>query len=146
VIEPRSCGCPFEQAGFDLHIHDVYSFGKLTGEGVTLVGSHVQHILEKVLPERFGGTALDYQLVEEEDEDGKTRLSLVVGPRVTTGADADFVEAFLGALGPSRLGRDVESIWRSAGTMRVRRTEPITTGAGKVLPLVPSHLNPWKRL
>jgi hypothetical protein len=39
-------------------------------------------IIEEVLPARFGGSALDYQLVEEEDENGFTRLTFVVSPSV----------------------------------------------------------------
>src|SRR5205807_4758869 len=82
VFEQRSCGCGLEELGFTEHIRDVFSFSKLTGEGVTLVGSDAVRILEEVLPSRFGGTPLDYQLQEEEDADGLTRLTLVVSPRV----------------------------------------------------------------
>jgi hypothetical protein len=56
VIEKRSCGCPLESYGFTEHLRDIRSFRKLTGEGVTLVGSEMLHILEEVLPARFGGS------------------------------------------------------------------------------------------
>ena len=39
-------------------------------------------ILEEVLPKRFGGTPLDYQLLESEDGGGLTRVSLLIGPAV----------------------------------------------------------------
>ena len=38
--------------------------------------------MERVLPARFGGSPLDYQLMEEEDERGFTRLSLLVSPKL----------------------------------------------------------------
>ena len=39
---------------------------------------------EQTLPSEFGGRVGDYQLVEEEDDNGQTRVTLVVDP--TTGA------------------------------------------------------------
>lgn len=63
VIENRRCGCPLEDLGLHTHVRDVRSFGKLTAEGVTLVGSEMERILESELPSRFGGSPLDYQLL-----------------------------------------------------------------------------------
>ncbi|MGH2404320.1 MAG: hypothetical protein ACRDGN_07625, partial [bacterium] len=80
VIERRSCGCLLEQEGLTEHIREVRSFRKLTGEGMTLIGSDMVRVLEEVLPARFGGSPLDYQLVEEEDDEGFTRLALAISP------------------------------------------------------------------
>ena len=77
----------------------IRSFRKLTGGGETLVGSKMAYILEEVLPNRFGGSPLAYQLLEEEDEDGFTRFSLVVNPRVHITNETEVVEAVLEALG-----------------------------------------------
>src|SRR3954464_10156080 len=82
ILDQRDCGCPMQLAGFPDHVRDVFSFRKLTGEGMTLVGSTMLRIMEEVLPARFGGSSLDYQLVEEEDENGFTRLTFVVSPNV----------------------------------------------------------------
>ena len=82
TVEPSTCGCPLEAYGFDRVLRHIRSFSKLTAEGVTLVGSEMEHILESVLPARFGGTSLDYQLMEEEDGGGLTRVVLIVSPRV----------------------------------------------------------------
>ena len=68
VIEDRRCGCLLEASGLTEHLRHVRSFSKLTGEGITLVGSDMVRILEEVLPARFGGSPLDYQLLEEEDD------------------------------------------------------------------------------
>ena len=130
-VESRSCGCPFEEYGFTKHIRHIRSFSKLTGEGTTLVGSHMVRILDEVLPARFGGSPLDYQLLEEEDEQGFTRLSLVVSPKVELTDESAVVEAVLNALG--QRGR----LWRLAGSLRVKRVEPIWTARGKLVPLHP---------
>ena len=63
VMEERRCGCPLDELGLHTHIRDVRSFKKLTAEGMTLVGSEMEQVLEYDLPARFGGSALDYQLV-----------------------------------------------------------------------------------
>lgn len=59
IIETRRCGCPFEELGFNQHIRDIRSFRKLTGEGMTLVGTELDHIIEAEMPARCGGSALD---------------------------------------------------------------------------------------
>lgn len=56
-----------EAYGFTEHLREIRSFHKLSGEGMTLVGSEMITILEEVLP-RFRGSPLDHQLLEEEDE------------------------------------------------------------------------------
>ena len=136
IIETRSCGCPLEAYGFTEHLRDVRSFGKLTGEGVTLVGSEMLHILEEVLPKRFGGSPLDYQLLEEEDQQGFTRLSLLVSPRIQISNEAEILESVMNALKHSSTAAHLASaLWKQAETLRVRRQEPIWTSRGKFMPL-----------
>jgi hypothetical protein len=136
VIEHRSCGCPLEVYGYAEHIRYIHAVRKLTGEGVTLVGSEMVDILEQVLPARFGGSPLDYQLLEEEDEQGFTRLSLLVNPRIAIQDEGEVIDAVLDALGRSSVAADMSrAIWSQAKTLRVRRREPIWTVRGKLLPL-----------
>jgi hypothetical protein len=136
IFERRSCGCPLESYGFTEHIRDIRSFGKLTGEGVTLVGSEMIQILEELLPARYGGSPLDYQLMEEEDEQGFTRLSLIVSPRIELADEQAVVQTVLEALGRSSVAADqARVIWRQAKTLRVKRMEPIWTARGKLMPL-----------
>jgi phenylacetate-coenzyme A ligase PaaK-like adenylate-forming protein len=136
ILERRSCGCAFQGYGFEQHVRDVRSFRKLTGEGVTLVGSEMMRILEEVLPSRFGGSSLDYQLLEEEDEQGFTRLSLVVSPRLVIEDEQQVIETVLEAMSRSSVGADsARDIWGQAGTLRVKRAEPIWTSRGKLMPL-----------
>jgi hypothetical protein len=136
LVENRSCGCPLESYGFTDHVRDINSYRKLSGEGVTLVGSEMLHILEGVLPARFGGSPLDYQLLEEEDEQGFTRLSLLISPKIYIENEDDVIEAVLEALGEGSVAADfARAIWSQAGTLRVKRMEPVWTAQGKLMPL-----------
>jgi phenylacetate-coenzyme A ligase PaaK-like adenylate-forming protein len=136
ILETRSCGCPLEQLGFTEHVQEIRSFSKLTGEGVTLIGSEMIYILEDVLPTRFGGSALDYQLIEEEDEQGFTRLSLLVSPKIELADERVVIETVLDALGHGSVMADsARAIWRQAQTLRVKRAEPVWTARGKLMPL-----------
>jgi hypothetical protein len=134
-VEERDCGCPIGELGYTRHILSIRSYEKLTSEGVALRGHEVVTLLEQTLPDRFGGAATDYQLVEEVDEVLPT-LSLVVSPRVGPVDEPGLLEVVLAALarrGPG--GQDVSDIWRRAGTLRVVRAEPRSTPAGKILPV-----------
>jgi len=139
IIENRSCGCKYEQLGLTDHIYNIRGFDKLTSEGMTFVGTDFLRILEEVLPARFGGSSTDYQLVEEEDESGQTRMSLVVSPEVGAIDEAELVETVLSELGQ---GRDIKRLMgqmlSQAGTFRVKRMHPLVTARGKLLPL---HIN-----
>ena len=136
IIETRSCGCPLESYGYTDHLRDIHSFRKLTTEGVTLVGSEMVQILEEVLPAKFGGSPLDYQLAEEEDEQGFTRLNLLISPKVKLADEATVIEAVLQAMGRGSIGADLaHSLWGQAKTLRVKRMEPVWTARGKLMPL-----------
>jgi len=74
--------CEFDDYNFFDHIHNIQSFGKLTSEGMTLIGTKVINVIEELLPSKFGGDSTDYQLLEEEDEKGLTRLNILVSPNV----------------------------------------------------------------
>lgn len=136
TIENRSCGCPLESYGFTDHLLHVRSFRKLTGEGVTLVGNEMVHILEEVLPARFGGSPTDYQLLEEEDEQGFTRLSLLVSPSVGAIDEEVIINAVMEGLERSSVAADLARvIWNQAKILRVKRMEPFWTERGKLMPL-----------
>ena len=133
--EERDCGCLLGELGMRTHFSAIRSFEKMTGEGVTFARSSLEQILEDVLPARFGGNSVDYQLGEEAAADGMTRLVLRVSPRVGNVDEAALRAALLAELG--REGPRAEyqaAIWRAAGTVEVRREAPLATRAGKVLP------------
>jgi hypothetical protein len=136
TVDRRSCGCTWETLGFATHIRDIRSFRKLTGEGVTLVGSDMERILDELLPARYGGSALDYQFAEEEDERGFTRLTLRVAPQLSLPDEGEVLEFVLHALDQAGGGAAVaQAIWRRDGTLRLRREAQAMTGRGKMMPL-----------
>lgn len=136
----RACGCPRERPGRDLHLHTIRSFEKLTAGGMTFLDADVVRVLEEVLPARFGGAPTDYQLLEEQLEDGRPRLRLLVHPRLGPLDPPTVADAFLGAIGGvADRERVMELQWRQADLLRVERRAPLTTAAGKILHLHLSH-------
>lgn len=136
IVEERHCGCELETYGYTTHLRQIRSYSKLTGEGVTMIGTEMVRILEEVLPARFGGSPLDYQLLEREDEQGLTRLDLLVSPRVENVEEPAVVEVMLNALRQSSPMADAaRTVWQHAQTIQVKRVEPVWTGRGKLMPL-----------
>jgi hypothetical protein len=135
LMEERDCGCRLGALGLRTHLSGIRSFEKLTGEGVTFARSMLQQILEEVLPARFGGASLDYQLVEEESANSVLRLVLQVSPSVGDIDEQAIRDALLYELGRgSVIDRYQAGIWRQADTIQIRRERPLATRAGKVLP------------
>jgi hypothetical protein len=88
------------------------------------------------LPARFGGGPTDYQLVEQADAAGLTRLFLFVHPAVGPLDPGAVADAFLTLLGgESGAARVMELQWRAGQVLRVERRPPIVTASGKILHL-----------
>jgi hypothetical protein len=137
TLETRRCGCLFDTFGYDQHLHSIRSFEKLTGEGVTFVGADLFHVIEGILPKRFGGTVTDYQLVEEQNAHGGACYSLLVSPEVEALDESALVAAFLDELGRVRRHyRVMVNEWEQAGIVHVKRQRPLPTASGKVLPFL----------
>jgi hypothetical protein len=136
VLESRGCGCPLEGLGWPTHAHTIRSFEKLTALGMSFLDVDAIRVLEEVLPARFGGGPGDYQLVEEEADDGATRLVLRVHPAVRISDERAVADAFLRALGQGAEAKHVMALyWRDADLLRVERQPPAATGTGKILHL-----------
>jgi hypothetical protein len=134
IVEPAECDCTFAQIGFTTRVRDIWSYAKLTGQGMTLVGTDLVELLERALPARFGGGPGDYQLVEREGP-GQTEILLRVSPRVgvrsTTGVREYLLKRMREFYGGALASRD----WRHTHGMRVEIVEPLVGATGKVLPL-----------
>jgi hypothetical protein len=136
VVELRMCGCPLERLGWTTHLREIRSFEKLTAGGMTFLDADVVRVLEDVLPARFGGGPTDYQLLEEEAQDGSPRLRLLVHPTVGPLEPAGVAEAFLAAIGRGSGAERVMALeWRESGLLHVERRAPRATAAGKILHL-----------
>lgn len=135
VMETRRCDCLFGQLGLNTHLHNIRSFAKLTGSGMTLVGTDFVRILEEVLPDKYGGGATDYQLLEEEDEQGQTHLSLIINPGVGAVDEDDIIATVLRELRRvPHPGKLTAGVWGQANMLRVKRMHPISN-MGKVATL-----------
>lgn len=136
VISKRKCGCALEELGWTTHLHNIRSYEKLTGGGMTFLDTDVIRVLEEDLPARFGGSATDYQLLEDETEDGQPVLRLLVHPKLGPLDTNAVAEVFLSAIGSgSPVERMMEFMWRDASLLRVERQTPLTTRSGKILHL-----------
>ncbi len=126
-----TCDCSLTALGLTQQIDQIFSYGKLTGGGTTLLSDDLLHILEHHLPARFGGVPSDYQLVECEGT-SQTEIELRVHPRLKTGPEAEIKSSFLAEIKRLRAGSLTRSIWLQTESVRVVRAEPYTVGRGKV--------------
>jgi phenylacetate-coenzyme A ligase PaaK-like adenylate-forming protein len=136
IVETRDCGCLLHQLGLTTHLRQVRSYRKLTGEGMTLVGSDMVRILEEDLPARFGGSLTDYQLVEEEADGGLTKLMLYVDPAVPIENEEELQTAFLDAMRDNMpSARLAQAEYRYGDVVQIRRETPIRTSRQKHFPI-----------
>ena len=136
TLERRACGCALERAGLRLHLHRIRSYEKFTAEGWTYPYWSIYELMETTLPTEFGGGHGDYQLVEEEDEEGLTRLSLLVDPSVGEVDEAKLRRRLEEAFVRNPSGNwSVAEAWKGTRTFRIRRAPPQASPRGKILPL-----------
>ena len=133
-LEPARCGCSLSQMGFTEKLTDIYSYGRLTGQGMTLVGLDMVKILERSLPRRFGGTTTDYQLVECEGKN-QTEMELRVHPRVGAHSPEEIKSFFLSEVKTLWGGALTRRNWEHTEGIRVVIAEPYVSGKQRVHPL-----------
>jgi hypothetical protein len=136
TTDGRDCGCALEKAGLTLHLHHIRSYEKFTSEGMNYFYGDLYEFLERTLPVEFGGGPGDYQLVEEEDENGQTRLTLRVHPQVGAIDEQKVLHRLRDELARGSWANEFRTrVWERAGTLRVRREAPYASARGKILPL-----------
>ena len=135
LVQERACGCDLDRLGLRTHLSEVRSFEKLSSEGTSFARSNVVRILEESLPARFGGMALDYQLVEEEASDGSMLLVLRIAPTVGPVDEEAVRGVLLTELGGAGMVDEYHAaLLQRAASVVVRRLPPLATTGGKVLP------------
>jgi hypothetical protein len=91
--------------------------------------------MEQVLAPRFGGSALEYQLLETQDARGIAIHTLRVSPRVGVLDETACLETFKRALfelrAPYRL---MLEMWDRVTPIQILRAPPLMTARGKTLP------------
>jgi len=143
TVTERRCGCSLERAGYRTHLGHVRSYRRLTAEGVTLVPESALRIVEELLPARFGGSPLDYQLCEQETPDGTTRVLLRVDPTVALDRPGELAPYLLDALRAEPGATAIAAaFWHGAGTIELRREPPLRSAGGKLLPILPAGVVP----
>lgn len=139
-LERRSCGCPLGRLGYDRHLSGIRSLERLKSGGMTLLDRDVVHVIEHVLPERFGGSALDYQLLERERPDGTPEVVIVASPSVGPLDPETVVDAFLESVGRGSGAEKIAALqWKSGDTVHLERRTPARTSTGKVKHLLKSR-------
>ncbi len=138
-LATERCDCAYGSIGFDTMLGNIRSYEKLTGEGVTFVDTDFVQIIERELPGLFGGRSTDYQVIETEDARGLPRLELRVSPRVGEVNEDALRDRFLALLrhgehSPESWAQSGVEMWKQSGTLQVRRSEPLSTASGKILP------------
>lgn len=140
TVTRRQCECGLDRDGWNLHIHTVRSFEKLTAGGMTFLDVDVIRVLEEVLPSRFGGRPADWQVVEQIDDDrARPGVALIVDPSVGPLDARKVAEVFLAAIGGGSGGeRMMELQWRQGRVLSVLRKAPVRTASGKVVHIAPT--------
>jgi phenylacetate-coenzyme A ligase PaaK-like adenylate-forming protein len=134
-LERRDCDCSLGSLGLRTHLSNIRSFEKLTGEGMTFARTNLTRVVESILPARFGGSSIDYQVLEEERPGGLPRLVPRVSPTVGELDEGELRAVFLEALAQDgSLERYMAAFWERANTIEIERQAPLATSAGKVLP------------
>jgi len=134
VIEEKRCGCSLDQYGLFDHIYNIRSYEKINCEGMTFCTSDISNIVEEEFPVQFGGSTIDYQVVEEEDKTGLTRLCIYVSPEIKNIDEEKARQILFDKL--SFGGKNSQQIksWEEAGTVLVKRKYPLETPRGKIFP------------
>jgi len=136
VITKRKCDCSFENLGFTDHIHSIRSSAKLTSQGLTLFRTDLVRIVENVLPDKFGGTSIDYQILEEEEKDGHTSITIVARPELGRLDEDKIIDVFLTELCKGNDAyRMAAKPWSQTRSIHVKRMNPVTTPGAKLLPV-----------
>jgi hypothetical protein len=132
-LERRACRCPIGALGFDVHVSDVRSEQKLCIEGITLPADLVHRLADEMLPAACGGTPADYQLAEEEGDDGWTRLVVRVAPGIVAPDERAAATVLDVIVAASQGIPGVAERIRRANVVVVRREVPRLSRGGKLL-------------
>jgi len=144
-VEVRPCGCLFGSMGMNLHVSGVRSYDKLTGEGMTLLGSELGEVVATLI-EECKGSPDDFQFWEDEDSSGFTKVIVAVSSRVSLPGEQIFADRILARLRLRNEGsRMTSQMWEQAATLEVIRAHPVMTKRFKLLPLMKKSGQPGEK-
>ena len=134
IVGERRCGCLYEELGFHTHLSRIRSAVRSTAEGTALPYVELSRISEEILARLFGGSMIDYQWVEDEEQEAGslTRIWLRIAPRLGVIDEGRVLQVVLDAIGrPDGAHRFYAQLWGSAQTIRIVREDPRMTPSGK---------------
>lgn len=132
----KPCNCLFGGVGMDVHISEVRSYDKLTGEGMTLLGSELDEIIGEIV-ESAGGCPDDYQFWETQDNKGLNKLIIAVSPEIRGLDENDLIAEILDRLRKRNPGGNmISQFWTEAETIGVIKTYPEFSKGFKMLPII----------
>ena len=123
TLDAGACGCPVAAEGWSMRIRDIRRLDDPALRRVPLSFHNVARMLDETLPAQFGGGPGDYQVVEQQQSDGRWELRLLVHPGVGPLDAHTLAAAFVSGLGTEPFSDFVT----------VERRAPMTTTFGKVL-------------
>jgi len=136
TVSVAPCKCVFGALGMNVRVSNVRSHDKLTGEGMTLLGSELDAVVGELIAQA-GGCPDDYQFWETHNGDGLSRLMIAISPTLQGLNADDFLRAIWQSLRERTVGAHLASeIWRHAGTLEVVRAKPALSRGHKRLPIV----------
>lgn len=135
IVENRKCGCGLGGLGLNTHLYNIRSFEKFNAGGMTIFGCDLIKIIEDALVPKYGGSSIDYQFIEEQDN-CSTRTTLIISPHLGNIDEEDLLSTIyqgLSSLGPAY--RTQAAIWQQAEALKIKRAPPIPNKKGKVFPV-----------
>ncbi len=137
AVFSRKCGCAFEQLGFNTHLSMVRSCQQFTAQGMAVSRTSLEQIIDEVLTVKHGGSSVDYQFIETENNEGETSVKLRISPEVGAIDTESLIDDFLTELGKKGEGEQLMAdIWNQTHAVSVVREYPRPTPHGKILPLL----------
>jgi hypothetical protein len=130
-LRARPCSCLLGRAGLDVEVSGVHGHDKLSAEGMTVPLATVSAVLDELVEEACAPPDA-YQLREEEDATGASRLVIVLSPEVRI-RDAELAGTILERLrGRGPAASLAATLWKDVGTIEVRRDRPQVSEGAKL--------------
>jgi hypothetical protein len=136
TVDDEACPCAMGQMGVRQRLSGVRGISKVVAGGINVPGEVFEHLVDRVLPARFGGGPGDYQFSERE-RDGAPLVVLRVAPRLGSVDGAAVQEAVVAELQATELGRLALDVWSPTDSLQVERTAPHAARSGKLMAFEP---------
>jgi len=135
-LSTHPCPCLLGQLGFVQHLSGVASYDKLTGEGISILGTDFEALIGTLIAEA-GGCPDDFQFWEEQRADGVINLVLALTPNVYDALGDRIRSEILNRLPMLKGGALASTLWQQARTMKVVKSTPLLTKGGKMTLILP---------